>query len=325
MTGRDQERGAAYGGATYYGRPALKAPHWDWTVSGYIFLAGLSGAAQVLAWIGGLRDPERFRGALRNARLLALAGTGAGAALLVADLKTPSRFYNMLRILRPTSPMSFGSYVLTAFGASSVLAGLGELPAARGRPAFRRVAGLAQGAAAMTGAGAATYTAALLSATSNPYWAAAPRALGAKFAASAVAIGAAALALGERIGGRSHTAGRLEAVAAVATLAGMLATRSGDRRRRAVGLEAVLSGTPEHRLLKVGDLALAGALPLAAYGLGRTIGGRAAPAAAVAGSLAVLAGGWLVRHAVLKLGKASSDRPEAHLGLARPEHLQTRR
>src|SRR5690606_6110993 len=104
--------------------------------------------------------------------------------------------------------------------------------------------------------------------TSNPYWAAAPRALGAKFAASAVAVAAAALALGERGGGRPGTARRLEAVAAVATLTGLLASWSGDRRRRAVGVEAAVSGSREQHALKTGDLVLAGALPLAAYALG---------------------------------------------------------
>lgn len=311
---------ATYRGGGYYGLPPLKSPHWDWKVSGYIAIAGVSGAAQALAWIGRLRDRRAFRGAQRNARMLALAGTAAGTALLIADLKTPRRFYNMLRILRPTSPMSFGSYVLGAFGACSAVAALGEVPAARSRPGLRRVADVAQAGAAISGAGAATYTAALLSATSTPYWAAAPSALGAQFATSSLAGGAAALALGERAGGRHRTAERLETVAGVATLAHLGASHLADRRRRAVGVDQAMAGHPDRRQLGTADLVLAGAAPLAAYALSRAAGTRA-PAAAVAGSLAVLAGTWLVRDAMLRTGKASTGRPEAAFRLARPRHL----
>ena len=43
------ERGT---GATYYGRPQLKpAPFNNWLVGSYVFLAGLSGAAQLLATV----------------------------------------------------------------------------------------------------------------------------------------------------------------------------------------------------------------------------------------------------------------------------------
>lgn len=317
MSGRERLSAEPYRGESYYGQPALKNPHWDWKVSGYIVVAGVSGAAQALAWIGRRRDREGFRGAQRNARLLALAGSAAGAALLIADLKTPQRFYNMLRILRPTSPMSLGTYILGTFGATSLVAALGELPAAGRRPALRRAAEVAQAGAALSGAGAATYTAALLSATSNPYWAAAPRGLGAHFATASVAGGAAALALGERAGGRRRTARQLEAVASVATLAHVAAGRVAEAERRELGVAETVEEEPEHRRLEAADLLLSGGLPLAAYALDRLPGGRGG-AAAVIGSLAVLAGGWLVRDALLNAGHASTRRPEAGFRLARP-------
>jgi protein NrfD len=306
-------------GESYYGQPPLKNPQWDWKVSGYIVLAGVAGAAQALAWIGSLRDRSGFRAARRNARLMAMAGVAAGSALLIADLKTPHRFYNMLRIFRPTSPMSFGTYILGAFGATSAVSLLEEVPGARRRPGLRRVARAAQAGAAISGVGAATYTAALMSATSNPYWAAAPRALGAQFATSAVASGAAALALAERAGGRIATAERLEDVAAVASAAHLAASWWGERRRRAVGVDQAAPRGPA--LESTGaDMILAGALPLAAYALNRASGGRAG-VAAVAGSLCVLAGGWLMRDGVLNIGKRAARRPEAAFRLAQPRNL----
>ena len=313
---------APWRGESYYGQPPLKNPQWDWKVSGYIALAGISGAAQALAWIGSLRDRRAFRGARRNARLIAMAGMFAGSALLIADLKKPQRFHNMLRIFRPTSPMSFGSSILGAFGIASAASMLEEVPAARRRPALRALSRVAQVGAALTGAGAATYTAALLSATSNPHWAAAPRMLGVQFGTSAVGSGAAALALAERAGGRQRTAERLEEVAAVASAAHIGATLAAERRRRAIGVEEAVSDRPFLESPSA-DLLVAGALPLAAYAIGRASRERAS-AAAVVGSLAVLAGGWLMREGMLRAGKRAARRPKAAFRLAQPQHLPRR-
>ncbi|WP_206454252.1 NrfD/PsrC family molybdoenzyme membrane anchor subunit [Aurantimonas marina] len=305
-------------GENYYGQPPLKNPQWDWKVSGYIAVAGTAGAAQALAFLGALRDRRAFRAARRNANLLGLAGMATGSALLVADLKTPRRWYNMLRILRPTSPMSFGTYILGAFGLATTISALGDLPAVRRHPPLRRVADGAQVGAAVSGAGAATYTAALMSATSNPYWAAAPGGLGAQFATSAVAAGAAALALGERAGGRKRIAERLEDVAVTATLAHIGATLAAGRRRRQTGVEPAVADSA--RKSEAADLVIAGAIPLAAYALSYAAG-RRAPAAAVAGSLAVLAGSFVMRHSILDTGKRAASRPEAAFSLAQPRHL----
>lgn len=312
------ERPDTWRGESYYGEPPLKNPHWDWTVSGYIAVAGVAGAAQALAFLGALRDREAFHSARRNANLIGLAGAAVGAALLIVDLKTPRRFYNMLRILRPTSPMSFGTYILGGFGAASAASTLAQLPALHRRPALRRLGEAAQAGAAVSGVGAATYTAALMSATSNPYWAAAPRGLGTQFATSSVAAGAAALALGERAAGQTDTAERLEDVAAVATVGHVGATLAAGRRRRETGVEPAIAGTA--RTSEAADLLVAGAAPLAAYAINR-LAGRRAPAAAVAGSLALIAGSFLMRHGVLNTGKRAASRPEAAFSLAQPRHL----
>ena len=314
---------ARYEGESYYGQPPLKTPQWDWKVSGYIAIVGVAGAAQTLAFLGGLRDPKAFRHARRMARGLALSGSAVGSALLIADLKTPKRFYNMLRIVRPTSPMSIGTYVLGVFGLASAVEALGTIPAARRRRWLRRLSDGGQAIAALSGAGAATYTAGLLSATSTPYWAAAPRALGVQFATSSVAGGAAALALGERAGGRARTAERLETVAAVATLAHLGASRWAERQEATTGVAPAMAAHPTRREFRAADLLLASATPLAGYALNRATGGRS-PAAAVAGSLAVLAGSWLVRDAVLRTGKASAKHSEAAFRFAQPRNLPAR-
>ncbi|MBM9593386.1 NrfD/PsrC family molybdoenzyme membrane anchor subunit [Roseitranquillus sediminis] len=310
----------AWHGQSYYGQPALKNPQWDWKVSGYIAVAGAAGAAQALSFLGSLRDREVFRGARRNANLIGLAGAAAGSALLIADLKTPKRFYNMLRILRPTSPMSLGTYILGAFGVTTAVSALGDLAPMRRRPALRRVADVAQAGAALSGAGAATYTAALMSATSNPYWAAAPRGLGAQFATSAVAAGAAALALGERAGGRSGSARRLEDVAACAAASHVVASLAASAGRRAsgVGPGPGEGGQPSGSTKAV----VMGALPLAAYAMGRA---SRSPPLAVSASLALIAGSFLLRHHMLEQGKRAARRPATGFRFAQPHNLPRRR
>lgn len=318
MTRQDRHTLRDWRGETYYGQQALKYPHWDWKVSGYIAVAGTAGAAQALATLGSLRDPEGLRAARRGARLMALAGSTAGAAMLIADLKTPQRFYNMLRILRPTSPMSFGTYIFGAFGGASLFSAFAEGPAVGRRHLLRWLGKAAQLVSGFSGAGVATYTAALVSATSNPYWAAAPRSLGGQFAGVAVAMGAAALALWERLGGRDATARRFEKVAAIATLAHVGASTAVNKRLKECGVSQPIEQSKPQRRLKASSLIIAGAAPLVGYALSAALGGSAGRNAAMAGSCAALAGGMLMRHGLLEAGKAAREQPESGFALAQP-------
>src|SRR5438105_3272399 len=55
----------------------------------------------------------------RQSRFVTLGALGVSTALLIKDLGRPERFYNMMRVLKPTSPMSIGSWVLGAFGTAA--------------------------------------------------------------------------------------------------------------------------------------------------------------------------------------------------------------
>ena len=74
--------GPDYDGPTYYDRPSLKpAPFNTTVVGGYIFLAGLAGAAQMLAGLGWpftIERPAELRAEVRAlaARLLTHADSG---------------------------------------------------------------------------------------------------------------------------------------------------------------------------------------------------------------------------------------------------------
>src|SRR3954471_5201784 len=147
----------AWGGETYYDQPPLKPSPFDWKVAAYVYVAGIAGSSQIIATMADRLGDRRDESIVRNGRAVALAGALIGAPLLIVDLKTPERFYNMLRIFRTTSPMSFGSYILTGFGATSALSALGHLVGERrrdgSRSAMRRAADMVQVPAAFLGAG----------------------------------------------------------------------------------------------------------------------------------------------------------------------------
>jgi hypothetical protein len=118
-TGQDVRPG--WDGPTYYGRPQLKpAPFHKGLVGGYVFLAGLSGSSSLLSAIADLVGGPAARRVVRRGRRLALLAPTLGSALLIQDLHTPKRFYNMLRVFKPRSPMSVGSWILVGSAASSV-------------------------------------------------------------------------------------------------------------------------------------------------------------------------------------------------------------
>jgi hypothetical protein len=163
---------------SYYGRPILKQPVWKQPdVAAYLFLGGLAGASALLAEgaaITGRRELERV------ARIAAAAGATVGTGALVHDLGKPTRFFNMLRVFKVTSPLSVGSWILAPF---SGLAGAAAASELTGRlPAAGRVAGAGAG---VLGPALATYTAALIADTAVPAWHEAHRELPFVFAGSA--------------------------------------------------------------------------------------------------------------------------------------------
>lgn len=164
---------------SYYGRRYLKGPVWKREIVWYFWVGGIAGVSAPLALFARLTGNRRLA---RSALAACLAGVVASPPLLVADLGRPKRFLNMIRVFKPTSPMSVGSWVLAGFGASAGGAAFCEFTGM-----YRKLGELAELPAALLGPALATYTGALLSDTAVPVWHEARRQLPLVFAGSAMA------------------------------------------------------------------------------------------------------------------------------------------
>jgi len=163
---------------SYYGKPIIKEPVWGSPdVPGYLFLGGLAGASSVLA---GFAQAAGNHKQAKASKIAAAGAIGLSGVALVADLGRPERFLNMLRVFKPTSPMSVGSWLISAFGGASAAAAAcavtGRLP---------KVGAAATAGAALVGPAICTYTAALICDTAVPAWHDAHREMPYLFAGSA--------------------------------------------------------------------------------------------------------------------------------------------
>jgi protein NrfD len=302
---------------TYYGQPALKPSFYDWRIAAYIWAGGLGGAAQLISTLAALLGGRRWSGTVRRGRDIAFASSLVGGTLLIADLKTPGRWYHMLRIVRTTSPMSIGSWILTAFGASAGAASIGQR--LRGRRLGRigqDAAAVAQYPAAVAGIGMTAYTGGLLSATSTPLWAAAPGLLSARFACAAMASGSAALSLCEWQAGHPQNAGRLDKVTLVSLASELAFSLAAERRYRDRGVAAPLEEGAWGSTDKVGGLIVGAVVPIACFAV-NALRERPSPTVSIVGSVATLLGSMAMRHAVLYAGNESARRPKDYFRSAR--------
>ena len=163
---------------SYYGKPIIKEPVWGTRdVGGYLFLGGLAGASSVLA---GFAQAAGNHKQAKASKVAAAGAIGLSGVALVADLGRPERFLNMLRVFKPTSPMSVGSWLISAFGGASAAAAAcavtGRLP---------KAGAAATAGAALVGPAICTYTAALICDTAVPAWHDAHREMPYLFAGSA--------------------------------------------------------------------------------------------------------------------------------------------
>ncbi|MFJ9870077.1 NrfD/PsrC family molybdoenzyme membrane anchor subunit [Streptomyces sp. NPDC101165] len=273
---------------SYYGRPILKRPTWKVPdVPGYLFLGGTAGASATMAAVAELTGRRELAGAGRK---VAAVASVASVAALVHDLGRPERFTHMLRVLKPTSPLSVGSWILAPF---STLATAAAASQATGRlPRLGRVAGLGS---AVLGPAMCTYTAVLLSDTAIPAWHEAYPELPYVFAGSAL-TSAAGAALLFTPGADHGPPIRMGLLGASMELAAM---RRIERRLGLVG-EPYVTGRPG-RLLTVSK-----ALVVAGAGLSLLAGRRAAPLPAGG---AYLAAGLCTRFGIFAAGIASAQDP----------------
>ncbi|WP_428374346.1 NrfD/PsrC family molybdoenzyme membrane anchor subunit [Lichenicoccus sp.] len=318
---RDMPARPGWSGPTYYGRSQLKAsPFNEWVVGGYIFLAGLSGASMLLSTLTDLVQPGRGRATVRNGRYLSLLAPVLGSPLLIWDLHTPQRFYNMLRIAKHTSPMSIGTWILMGFSGFAGASAVAELLSTR-LPWLRFAAKAAQVPGALTGAGLGSYTATLLSATSTPFWAAAPRMLAVRFASSSIASGAAALALLEPDHAMRRRLGAIATVAlATELVAGAVADRTYERTGVADARQSFYG-----RMERIGVTAFGCALPIGLHLASRFTDRRTARQLGAIASGATLAGSLLFRVSQIGIGDESARRPEISFRFSQPENLPDKR
>jgi formate-dependent nitrite reductase membrane component NrfD len=168
---------------TYYARPMLKEPVWEWTIPLYYFVGGAAGASLVIGAAAQLDRSRRLENLMRRCHWAGIIGSAISGGILVLDLGRPERFYNMLRVFRPTSPMNMGAWILSAVSPSAIVAAaLGQRRGVLGT--FGEISGIASGFA---GLGLATYTGVLVANTAVPVWQESRHILPVLFGASAMA------------------------------------------------------------------------------------------------------------------------------------------
>lgn len=292
-------------GPSYYDRPAIKEPVWIWSVPAYFYVGGLASGAGIVAVGAQILDREGHHHFIRRLRWVASAAGGVGTGLLVHDLGRPERFLNMLRVFRPTSAMSMGSWTLAA--STGLTAGSAVLDLLAGGRAGRvrwlsDLAGLGSGLLATV---MGTYTAVLVSDTAVPVWQATRRSLPALFGASALASTADVLDLLDLDPYEEELNRRLGILAKAAELAASTAVerQAGEVERIARPLHEGASGG----LWTVSKGAVAASLAVSLL----PVPARWRPARRVASAVLGTVGAVAGRFAVFHAGFASARDPQA--------------
>ena len=274
---------------SYYGRPVLNRPVWaPLDVAGYLFTGGLAGASSIVAAGAELTGRPALA---RTSKVTALGALTMSGAFLVHDLGRPERFYNMLRVFKPTSPMSVGSWILAGYSPFVAVAAMTDV--ARVLPRAGRAATIA---AASIGPAVASYTGVLIANTAVPAWHEAYRELPFLF------VGSAALAA-SGVGLMAAPVSETSPLRRVALLAAGVELAAGHRVESHGLVSEPYTNGKGARLLKISRaLAVGGAL-------GAVLGGRNRAVAGLAGA-ALVAGSACTRFGVFQAGLDSADDPK---------------
>lgn len=308
----------------YYGIPPIKASHWKWQIYVYFWVGGVGVGAHLASVMGqlfGWKDLAFFR----VCRYTTVAAMVISPVMLIWDLGRPERFLNMLRIVKLRSPMSTGSWALSAFGslAGAVATKQAAEDGLLGDNVFSKLAKLiperlisvvSLPIALYVGA----YTGILLIATSVPIWARNWLLMGPLFLSSAVSTGLSWVSFVLHLGNWGETKT-------------LHALRKAERV--VLVIEAVLLAAS---LIRTGRWAK----PLFSKRLGplfvggTMVGGLLAPFIILSGkdtrnrsllaSGLVLVGGYILRYVMVRGGRDSANDPDEYFSFTKKDRAEVK-
>jgi len=160
------ERGRESG---YAHLPVTKVPGWYGMIAWDALLNGMATGLFLAAAVSELAAPAVFTPVAKVAYPVALVLLLVDLVLLVSDLGDPLRFHHMLRVFKPRSPMSVGTWCLVIFSlpltAAAALSVLSEMGID-----FEWARVLAVVVGLLPGFGSAAYKGVLLSTNAQPGW-----------------------------------------------------------------------------------------------------------------------------------------------------------
>src|SRR5579871_5360599 len=166
MRGDDPSRAIKPG---YLGQDITKVPGWHGLVAWDLLFNNLTTGLFLFAAVGELAAPVLLGPVARAAYPIALVFLLTDLLLLVLDLGDPLRFHHMLRVFKPSSPMSLGTWSLTLYSLPLTMATvLTLLPA--GWPAMEWARRVVVVLGILPALGSAVYKGVLLSTSAQPGW-----------------------------------------------------------------------------------------------------------------------------------------------------------
>ena len=309
----------------YYGIPPVKEHTWTWEIPVYFWLGGIGSGAHVINTIARLMG-HNDKALIRAGRYTTLICMLLSPLLLISDLGRPERFLNMLRIVKWRSPMSMGTWGLSAFASLTGLVAAHQAAedGLLGRENFlarllsalpdRLIGTLAAPFGLFVGA----YTGVLIALTSTPIWARNAVLMGPLFITSAMSTGLSAISFLLHLFGAGEEK----------TIEGLRRAEKGT-----LVLEGGLLAASLYAMGPWGKPLRTGKIGAWFFG-GTVVGGLLAPFAllqsresrgrSLLASVLVLTGGYLLRRTIIDAGSLSARDPQATFTFAQKENLPLR-
>ena len=153
----------------YENTTVTKVPGWHGIIAWDALLNGMATGLFLAAAVSELAAPAVFSSVAKVAYPVALVLLLIDLVLLVFDLGDPLRFHHMLRVFKPRSPMSVGTWCLSIFSLPLTAAAALSLLAEMGID-FEWARILAVVLGLLPGFGSAAYKGVLLSTNAQPGW-----------------------------------------------------------------------------------------------------------------------------------------------------------